>query len=122
MADPKKDHMDALINFILADESRVEAEDQDDVDAFDNAVAAAEQKLARARFERAKAGAASAQNPSGKVLDLESARLLLSRARSGDETARITLAARFGDGSMDDDMDVILEGLAELEADQREED
>ena len=122
MTDPKKDHMDALINFILADDSPVEPEDQDDVDAFDNAIAAAEQKLARARFEWAKAGVASAQNSSGKVLDLESARRLLARAKSGDETARVTLAARFGDGSMDADMDVILEGLAELEADQREED
>lgn len=122
MTDPKKDPMDALINFILADDSPVEAEDQDDVDAFNNAVTAAEQKLARARFERAKAGVASSQISTGKVLDLESARRLLARARSGDETARVTLAARFGDGSMDDDMDVILEGLAELEADQRDED
>ena len=122
MTDRKKDPVDNFLEFILSDDSPIGPDDQSDLDLFNNAQAAAEQRLARARLDRAKAGAKAAELPSAKVLDLDNARRLLARARAGDKSAEITLAARFGDGSMDGDMDVILEGLAELEAESREED
>lgn len=122
MTDRKKDPVDNFLEFILSDDSPIGPDDQSDLDLFNNAQAAAEQRLARERFERAKAGAREADLPSAKVLDLDNARRLLARAKAGDKSAEITLAARFGDGSMDGDMDVILEGLAELEAESREED
>ena len=90
---------------------------------FNDAISAAEQRLARARLQRAKAGAAASAQPSSvKSLDLERARRLLERAKAGDETARVTLAARFGDGSMDGDIESILEDLAELEEEDCEKD
>lgn len=122
MTDRKKDPVDSFLEFILSDDSPFGPEDQSDLDLFNNAQAAAEQKLARARLERAKAGAAQAQRPSAKVLDLEGARKLIARARAGDTSAQVTLAARFGDGAMDGDLDAIAEDLAELEAESREED
>lgn len=122
MADRKKDKLDHLIEFILDDDSPVEAEDQKYADLFDGALASGEQRLARARLDRAKAGVQASKQEGGKVLDLAGARRLLERARAGDASAQVTLAARFGDGSLDGDFDIILEGIAELEADQREED
>lgn len=123
MNDRKKEALDNFLEFILSDNSPVEAEDQSSVDLFNRAIGAGEARLARARFERAKAGAASsAQRFKVSGLDLERARRLLERAKAGDETARVTLAARFGDGSMDGDIDAILEDLAELEEDDREKD
>lgn len=122
MTDRKKDPVDNFLEFILSDDSPIGPDDQSDLDLFNNAQAAAEQRLARERLERAKAGAREAELPSAKVLDLDNARRLLARAKAGDKSAEVTLAARFGDGSMDGDMDVILEGLAELEAESREED
>lgn len=121
MADRKKDKLDHLIEFILDDNSPVEAEDQKYVDLFDSALASGEQRLARARLDRAKAGVQASKQEAGKVLDIASARRLFERARAGDASAEVTLAARFGDGSLDGDIDIILEGIAELEADQREE-
>ena len=122
MADRKKDKLDYLIEFILDDDSPVDAEDQKYVDTVQRAIDSGEQKLARARLQRAKAGVQASKLKDTKVLDLDSARRLYERARSGDVSAKVTLAARFGDGSLDGDLDVILEGIAELEADQREED
>ncbi|MER8649648.1 hypothetical protein [Mesorhizobium sp. M0586] len=122
MADRKKDKLDHLIEFILDDDSPVEAEDKNYADLFDGALASGEQRLARARLDRAKAGVQASKQEGGKVLDLAGARRLLERARAGDASAQVTLAARFGDGSLDGDFDIILEGIAELEADQREED
>ena len=122
MADRKKDKLDHLIEFMLDDDSPVEAEDQKYVDVVDRALASGEQRSARARLQRAKAGVQATKQEEGRVLDLASARRLVERARSGDASAQVTLAARFGDGSLDGDIDVILEGIAELEADQREED
>ena len=122
MTDPKKDSVDSVLEFILSDDSPVGPEDQSDLDLFNKAQAAAEQKLARARLERAKAGAAASQRSSAKVLDLDSARQLIARARAGDHSAQVTLAARFGDGAMDADLEAIAEDLAELEAEDREED
>ena len=122
MADRKKDKLDHLIEFILDDDSPVDAEDQKYIDIVDRTLASGEQRLARARLQRAKAGVQAAKQDEGRVLDLGSARRLFERARSGDASAQMTLAARFGDGSLDGDMDVILEGIAELEADEREED
>lgn len=122
MTDPKKDSVDSFLEFILSDDIPIGPEDQSDLDLFNNAQVAAEQKLARARLERAKAGATEAQRPSAKVLDLDGARRLIARARSGDSSAQVTLAARFGDGAMDGDLEAIAEDLAELEAESREED
>jgi hypothetical protein len=122
MADRKKDKLDHLIEFILDDDSPMEAEDRKYVDLFDGALASGEQRLARARLDRAKAGVQAGKREADKVLDLAGARRLLERARAGDASAKVTLAARFGDGSLDGDLDIILEGIAELEADQREED
>lgn len=122
MTDPKKDSVDSVLEFILSDDSPIGPEDQSDLDLFNNAQKAAEQKLARARLERAKAGATEAQRPIAKVLDLDGARRLIARARAGDSSAQVTLAARFGDGAMDGDLEAIAEDLAELEAESREED
>lgn len=122
MADRKKDKLDHLIEFILDDDSPVDAKDQRYVDLVDRALATGEQRVARARLERAKAGVQASKREEGRILDLANARRLFERARSGDASAQVTLAARFGDGSLDGDIDVILEGIAELEADQREED
>lgn len=122
MTDPKKDSVDSFLEFILSDDSPIGPEDQSDLDLFNNAQKAAEQKLARARLERAKAGATEAQHPTAKVLDLDGARRLIARARAGDSSAQVTLAARFGDGAMDGDLEAIAEDLAELEAENREED
>ncbi|MBY0560128.1 hypothetical protein [Hyphomicrobium sp.] len=123
MNDRKKEALDNFLEFILSDNSPVEPEDQSSVDLFNSAINAGEARVARARFVRAKVGAATwAQQSNLKGLDLERARRLLERAKAGDETARITLAARFGDGSMEGDIEAILEDLAELEDDDREKD
>lgn len=123
MNDEKKEALDNFLDFILSDNSPVAPEDQHCVDFFNDAIRAAEQRLARARLQRAKAGAsASAQPASIRSFDLERARRLLERAKAGDETARVTLAARFGDGSMDGDLESILEDLAELEEEDRAKD
>ncbi|MBY5896718.1 hypothetical protein [Rhizobium ruizarguesonis] len=123
MSDTKKDALDNLMEFILSDDTPVGAEDEDDLKIFSDAVEQAELKLAKSRLERARAGAFSS-NVSGKVtsLDIEKARRLYERAKAGDTTAGLTLAARFGDGSMDGDLDAILEDLAELEGDDDAED
>lgn len=121
MADRKKDKLDHLIEFILDDDSPVDAEDQRYVNLVDRALASGEQRLARARLQRAKAGVHASKQEESRVFDLASARRLFERARTGDASAQVTLAARFGDGSLDGDIDIILEGIAELEADQREE-
>ncbi|UFW80149.1 hypothetical protein [Rhizobium sp. SU303] len=123
MSDTKKDALDNLMEFILSDDTPVGAEDEDDLKIFSDAVEQAELKLAKSRLERARAGAFSS-NMSGKVtsLDIEKARRLYERAKAGDTTAGLTLAARFGDGSMDGDLDAILEDLAELEGDDDAED
>lgn len=122
MSDKKKDDLDNLIEFILSDETPVGPEDEDDLKLFDNAIALAETKLAKARLERARSGVL-ASNMTSNVSDskIERARRLYERAKAGDATAGLTLAARFGDGSMDGDEDAILEDLAELEADEDDE-
>ena len=123
MNDKKKEALDNFLEFILSDSSPVEPEDQSTVDLFNSAISAAEARLAHARLERAKAGAAaSAQQSNVKGLDLERARRLLERAKAGDENTRVTLAARFDDGLMEGDIGAILEDLAELEEDDREKD
>ncbi|MBD8066039.1 hypothetical protein IC608_11200 [Devosia sp. PTR5] len=121
MADHKKDQMDSLIDFILSGEEHVNPDDQDNLNMFNDAIAAGEKKLARARLERAKAGSSLKQGASATVLDLENARRLLARAKAGDTSAQVTLAARFGDGTMDADLDAIAEDIAELEAEVRDE-
>lgn len=116
MNDNKIDAVDNFLNFILSENAPLLPEDKSSLDMFDKAVDNAEKRLAHARLERAKAGvAASVNGAKTKNIDLERARHLFERAKAGDPTAQVTLAARFGDGSMDGDMDYILEDLAELE-------
>jgi len=121
MIDKKKDAVDNLIDFILSDDSAVGPEDEINIRMFNTATDAAKIKLAKARLERARAGAFS-NNMSGNVnhLDLERAKRRYERARSGDSTVGLTLAARFGDGSMDGDLESILQDLAELEDEEKD--
>jgi len=116
MSDKKKDALDSLIDFIFSDDTPVSPEDEEDLDIFKDAIQQAEARLAKSRLERARAGAFSS-NMSSNVsnIDKERAKRRYDRAKAGDATAGLTLAARFGDGSMDGDLEAILEDLAELE-------
>lgn len=116
MSDKKKDALDSLIDFIFSDDTPVSPEDEEDLDIFNDAIQQAEARLAKSRLERARAGAFSS-NMSSNVsnIDKERAKRRYDRAKAGDATAGLTLAARFGDGSMDGDLEAILEDLAELE-------
>ncbi|TAY88101.1 hypothetical protein [Rhizobium leguminosarum] len=116
MSDKKKDALDSLIDFIFSDDTPVGPEDEEDLDIFKDAIQQAEARLAKSRLERARAGAFSS-NMSSNVsnIDKERAKRRYDRAKAGDDTAGLTLAARFGDGSMDGDLEAILEDLAELE-------
>ncbi|MDX0840018.1 hypothetical protein GOD96_29395 [Sinorhizobium medicae] len=116
MSDKKKDAVDNFIDFILSDDSPVGPEDEANIQMFNNAIDSAKIKLAKARLERAREGAFSSNMSSGvSNLDKERAKRRYERAKAGDPTAGLTLAARFGDGSMDGDLEAILEDLAELE-------
>lgn len=116
MSDNKKDALDSLIDFIFSDDTPVSPEDEEDLVLFKDAIQQAEARLAMSRLERARAGAFSS-NMSSNVsnIDKERAKRRYDRAKAGDATAGLTLAARFGDGSMDGDLEAILEDLAELE-------
>ncbi|MES4991025.1 hypothetical protein ABVB70_11835 [Agrobacterium radiobacter] len=116
MSDQKKDAVDNFIDFILSDDTPLGPEDAANVQMVRSAIEQAEMKLAKSRLERARAGAFSG-NMAAKVgdLDVERARRRYDRAKAGDATAGLTLAARFGDGSVDGDLEAILEDLAELE-------
>ena len=114
--------MDSLLEFILADETPVGPEDEESLRLFQKAAKDGEVRLGKARLQRARDGAFTASlkrkaTPAG----LDAARKLYDRAKAGDATAGLTLAARFGDGSMDGDKPAILEDIAELEADDDEE-
>lgn len=107
--------IDRILDFILSDDSPLDAADLKNVKAFDNVVSEAEARVAHQRLARARAGAMAY----GGVVSLNDfgrarAKLLLDRAKAGDKSAGLTLAARFGDGSMDQDMDAMLEDIAEL--------
>lgn len=117
MGDDKKDALGNLIDFILSDDTPVGPEDEEDIKLFNDAIEQAEAKLARMRLERARAGAFES-GVTSKVSDIgiERAQRRYDRAKAGDATAGLTLAARFGDGTLDGDRDAILEDLAELEA------
>lgn len=121
MSDNKKDAVDNLLEFILADDTPIGREDEASLRLFQKATDDAEARLAKARLQRAREGAfSSMMKRNVSALDLEGARRLYERAKAGDATAGLTLAARFGDGSMDGDLEAILEDLAELEADDNE--
>ena len=116
MSDKKKDAVDNFLDFILSDDSPVGPEDDANIEMFNNAIESAKARLAKSRLERARAGAFSNDMSNGlSNLDKERAKRRYDRAKAGDSTAGLTLAARFGDGSMDGDLDAILEDLAELE-------
>ncbi|MBY5505335.1 hypothetical protein HFO81_07220 [Rhizobium leguminosarum] len=123
MTDKKKDAVDNFIDFILSDDSPLGPEDEANVQMVRSAIEQAEMKLAKSRLERARAGAFSG-NMSSSVsnLDMERAKRLFDRAKAGDTTTGLTLAARFGDGSMDGDLEAILEDLAELEDEDKDSD
>lgn len=55
MSDTKKDSVGIFLAFILSDDSPTGLEDQSDINLFNKAQKAVERKLARARFDRAKA-------------------------------------------------------------------
>jgi len=117
----KKDAVDNFIDFILSDDSAVGPEDEANIQMFDNAIENAKVKLARARLDRARAGV-FANDMSKKVssFDLEKAKRIYDRAKAGDTTAGLTLAARFGDGTMDGDLNAILEDIAELDSEDEQ--
>lgn len=121
MSDKKKDAVDNFIDFILSDDTPLGPEDAANVQMVRSAIEQAETKLAKSRLERARAGAFSS-NITAKLsdLDVERARWRYDRAKAGDATAGLTLAARFGDGSMDGDLEAILEDLAELEDEDKD--
>ncbi|TIP49785.1 MAG: hypothetical protein E5X77_09430 [Mesorhizobium sp.] len=122
MPDNKHDAVDSLLEFILADDTPIGPEDEASLVLFGKATEDAEARLAKARLDRARQGAfASSMKQSVTGSDLDRARRLYERAKAGDATAGLTLAARFGDGSMDGDMEAILEDLAELESEDDEE-
>ncbi|GAA2857944.1 pantothenate synthetase [Aminobacter niigataensis] len=122
MGDSKKDAVDSLLEFILADDTPVGPEDAESLLLLQKATDDAEARLAKARLQRAREGVfAASMKQSVAPQGIENARKLYDRAKAGDLTAGLTLAARFGDGSMDGDLDAILEDLAELEADDDEE-
>lgn len=112
--DPKEKH-DRILDFVFVDASDETEVDAADVATFEHAVGRAKAQLARQRLEQAKAGAAGYRPPAVANLDLERPRRDLKL--SGTAAAPITLAARFGDGSIDEDMDAVLEDLAELSND-----
>jgi hypothetical protein len=123
MSDKKKDAVDNFIDFILSDDSPVGPEDEENIQMFNNAIESAKLRVAKARLERARAGAfASNMSSSVSNLDMERAKRRYERAKSGDSTAGLTLAARFGDGSMDGDLEAILEDLAELQDEDKSND
>lgn len=120
MSDNKKDAVDNFIDFILSDDSPVGPEDEANIQMFNNAIESAKVRLANSRLERARAGAFSSNMSSGvSNLDKERAKRRYDRAKAGDSTAGLTLAARFGDGSMDGDLEAILEDLGELEGEDK---
>lgn len=123
MTDKKKDAIDNFIDFILSDDTPLGPEDEANVQMVKDALAQAEMKLAKARLDRARAGAFS-NNMSSQVsnIDIERAKRLYDRAKKGDESAGLTLAARFGDGSMDGDLEAILQDLAELQDEEENDD
>lgn len=123
MSDKKNDAVENFMNFILSDETPVGPEDEEDLKMFDDAVEQAELKVARARMDRARAGVfANTMSSNLKNLDIERARRIYDRAKAGDSTSGLTLAARFGDGTLDGDRDAILEDLAELANDEDDDD
>ncbi len=123
MSNTPKDPLDNILDFILSDESPLDAEDHEQALRFRKAIADGENRLARERLERSKSAVASYKSESNvSDLDRERAKRLLERAKAGDSSAQITLAARFGDGSMEEDMEAILEDLAELDDDETTED
>lgn len=123
MNDRNKDAVDHFIDFILADDSPVGPEDEANIQMFNNAVEKAKIRVAKARLERARAGAYSNSMSAGvSNLDRERAKRIYDRAKAGDTSDGLTLAARFGDGSMDGDLNAILEDIAELEDDENEKD
>ena len=109
--------LDPVLEFVLCDEvadpTIVRAED---VAAFDQAIALGKEKLAQRAFQKARKEAAAYKPPNVASLDLERAKREVKLGQS--DQGRITMAARFGDGTMDDDMEAVLADLAELADDE----
>lgn len=123
MSSPPKDPLDNILDFILSDDSPLDDHDREQAMRFRNAIAEGEHRVARNRLNQAKSAVAEYKEKGDvKDFDRERAKRLFERAKAGDDSAQITLAARFGDGSMEEDMDAILEDLAELDDDETTED
>ncbi|TJV17982.1 hypothetical protein [Mesorhizobium sp.] len=120
----RSDHLhDFLVEEILA------GGDDDDIDAaeiaeFRAVVASGKVALARRRLQMAKEAVLKDKQHRSNVteVDKERARKRLStiKTSANDDGASITLAARFGKDDMNDDVDGLLEDLAELERDRKD--
>ncbi len=117
MTRKKEEMLDPVLEFVLCEEASdpaiVAAED---VAAFDRAIALGKKKLAQRTLQKAQREAAGYKPRKVTSLDIERARREVKLAQS--DKSQITMAARFGDGTMDDDMDAVLEDLAELADDE----
>lgn len=119
MTHPPKDPIDHILDLILSDDSPMTPEDEGDAAETRKAIEEAKARLGRARLARARAGV-MADRGNHNITDLakERARKLVERARAGDEQAKVTLAARFGEGAMIQDMEAAIEDIAELLGDE----
>jgi nickel-dependent lactate racemase len=115
MTIPPKDPLDHILDMMLSDDSPMTAEDEEDAAQAERAVEQAKTRLAKERLDRARAGV-MADRGNHNITDLTKARArkLVERARAGDAEARVTLAARFGEGMMNQDMEAAIEDIAEL--------
>jgi hypothetical protein len=112
---------DFLIDVIVdTDEDEV---DGGNVGLFNAAIASGETTLARRRLQAAKdAVRGDRLRQPASDLEKERARRRLATLKTGanDDGANLTLAARFGKESVDDEVDGLLEDLAELERSRRD--
>ena len=91
----------------------------------DEAIASARSHSARERLERARAELSAWRTKSGpSPLEREAARTRFERLRSGDfdPDAKMTMAARKGEGLSDSDVEGVVDDLAELDKLERDRD
>lgn len=114
MTNPPRDAIDSILDSILSDESPLSPEDQEEVDQFDKAIERAEIRIGQERLARAR-DAAFADQGIRQVSDFakEKARRIVQGVRAGKPDPMTTMAARFGDGSMEGDMEAVEEDIAE---------
>jgi hypothetical protein len=120
----RSDHLhDFLIEEILA------GDDEEDIDAaeiaeFRAVVVSGKAALARRRLQMAKEAVLKDKQHRLDVTETEKdrakRRLSMLKTGANDDGANLTLAARFGKDDMSDDVDGLLEDLAELERGRKE--